>query len=70
VLILPGLRVPRYRGTKELHELLTEDPTSVSVLECEENDDEEGCMNKITGGSRIPEDGAWISPDSLWLHLE
>jgi hypothetical protein len=67
VLILPGLRV---QGTKELHQLLAKDPTSVSLLECEEKADEEGCMNMITGGSRIPEGGAWRSPDSSWLDLE
>jgi hypothetical protein len=40
----PAGPIPEYdsKHTKELHELLTKSPTSLNVLGCEEDDDEEG----------------------------
>jgi hypothetical protein len=32
------------KNIKKLHKLLTKSPTSVNMLECEEDEDEKGCV--------------------------
>ncbi len=41
------------------------------MLECEKDDDEEGCMNMVTGEDEAPnKDKGWGTLDSSWLDLK
>jgi hypothetical protein len=47
------------KHTKKLHELLMKGPTSVNMLECEEDEDEKGCVNMVGGEDVAPKDEGW-----------
>ncbi len=42
----------------------------VNVLECEEDDDKEGCMNMVTGVDEASNYEGWRTLDSSWRDLE
>jgi hypothetical protein len=65
----PACTICECDGKHTMHELLTNCPTSVNILECEEDDDEEGCVNMITGENRTLEYARRRTLISSWLDL-
>jgi hypothetical protein len=59
------------KHAKDLHDLPTNVPSMVNVLECKEDkEEEEGCVNVITGADKVLQREKWRIPDGSLLEME